>query len=387
MNEYQDRVDIIDTVIDPSHIEAMSRLQTARDVTPPGTAMRAVGAPGTNMASIGAQVVPVRRDYAQVMRNIKIMAAMSGDRFFYRWDVKNRDGTTSTIIGATIKAANTIARSYGNCEVDCRAYDEGTHWTFYARFNDFESGFSLTRAFIQHKKQQTFNTQDAERKQQMAFALGQSKAIRNVILNALGDLGDFAVQEAMASLVNRIGRNLPGARDRLVEKLRSMKIDPARVERIVGRPIADMLAPDIARVVGSLSTISDGMASADDLFPDPAAVEQQQDQPQDTAAGGERSPPAAAKEPELPSPPADPVDPDFELPPGYDQPEGPDWDEWLLQMRGNIGDSASIEDLTMLLRANGPHLVALAKARPKESKELIGLGEKRRDELTAGGGK
>lgn len=384
MEEYQ--TDLMDRTIEPEHLAHLTRIQQANPIVPHGGhGTIAVGAPGGAMGFVGAQPVPVRRDLAAVMRDLKIMAAMAGDRYFYRWDVKNKDGSVQTVIGPSIKAANDIARLYGNNHVAVRAFDEGRHWTFYARFHDVESGYSLERAFIQPKGQATIKSKDAERREQMAFAMGQSKAIRNVIVNALGTLSDFAVQEAQASLITRIGRNLPGARDRLAQKLASMKIDLVRVERIVGRPLAEMLAPDISRVVVSLQTIADGMAAADDLFPDPnAAPPQEPARPTDPPGGQADTPPATAVPPP-PTPAADPIDPAYEVEVPLKDDGSPDWMEWRHQMEGYITDADTSEALDKLRRANGKHLVAFAKANGKEGDQILALFAQRSGELAGGG--
>lgn len=383
MEEYQ--TNLMDRTIEPDHLAKLTRLQQANPIVPiGGNATVAVGAPGGAVGFIGAQPVPIRRDLAAVMRDLKIMAAMAGDRYFYRWDVKNKDGSVTTVMGASIKAANDIARLYGNNHVAVRAFDEGRHWTFYARFHDVESGYSLERAFIQPKGQATIKSKDAERREQMAFAMGQSKAIRNVIVNALGTLSDFAVQEAQASLIERIGRNLVGARDRLAQKLATMNIDVARVERIVGRKLADMLAPDISRIVVSLQTIADGMAAADELFPDPNAAPAQEPVRPTDPPGGQADPPPATAVPPPPTPAAAPIDPAYEVEVPLKDDGEPDWSEWRHQIEGHVTDCDTSEALDHLRRANGKHLVAFAKANGKEGDHVLALFSQRAAELAGG---
>lgn len=233
--------------------------------------------PTTGVAEriVGAQPVAVLRDEARVMAKLKVNAAMAGDDWFYRFPVRKRDGGQDYIEGPSIKLANDIARVFGNCAVEVREIDVGDAWTFYARFTDIETGFSMERAFRQRKSQTSMKTRDYERQQDIAYQIGQSKAIRNVIVNSLQIYADFAFREARESLVAKIGKDLPNWRQRTLDGLDRIPVDLARVERVVGRAAKDWLAPDIAAVIAMMKSIADGMASVDETFPAPAPVEQQ----------------------------------------------------------------------------------------------------------------
>jgi len=100
----------------------------------------------------GAQNVAVRRDERIILNKIRALAAAAGQEWFYRFPVKNKKkGTVDYIEGPSIKMANDLARLYGNCDVDCRHVDIGSHIIFSARFIDLETGYSLTRPFQQRK--------------------------------------------------------------------------------------------------------------------------------------------------------------------------------------------------------------------------------------------
>jgi hypothetical protein len=232
--------------------------------------------PTTGVAEriVGAQPVAVLRDEAKVMNKLKVNAAMAGDDWFYRFPVKKSGGGQDYIEGPSIKLANDIARVFGNCAVEVREIDVGDAWTFYARFTDIETGFSMERAYRQRKSQTSMRTRDYERQQDIAYQIGQSKAIRNVIVNSLQIYADFAFREARESLVAKIGKDLPNWRQRTLEGIDRLSIDLARVERVVGRAAKDWLAPDIAAVIAMGKSITDGMATVDETFPAPAPVEQ-----------------------------------------------------------------------------------------------------------------
>lgn len=392
--------------VDTRDIGRLTRVQEAHPVQAvgqPGTGLMAQGGPGAATGIVSAQMLPVRRDHAHIMRATKIMAAMAGDRFYYSWQVKDHQtGKMTTVEGPSIKAAMEIARIYGNCRVVPRAFDQGPFWLIYAQFLDLESGYTLERAFIQAKAQTTFKTKNADRQQQMAFAIGQSKALRNVVVNALPTLADFAVQEAKSSLIDRIGRNLDTARARLIHRLDDMGIPHARVERLVGRKIGDMLAPDIARVVAELSAISDGMASIDDLYPDPNAAPPSGEPTRAQVAAnnpppaGEATPPANQQEqppagpqepPPAPAPAAAPSEeptdfnPELEIPPGYDNPAGPNWAVWADMILGSIIDYQDVAGLDEFMRANGRHLVRLRQTDAAQARAIAQAAEARRAQL------
>ena len=135
---------------------------------------------------IGAQPVAVHRDEQRILQKLATLAAASGSDWFYRYPVKNRQtGQTDWIEGPSIKLANDVARIFGNNVNEVRELDVGDAWVFYARFTDIETGFSMERAYRQRKSQSSMKTKDADRQLDIAYQIGQSKAIRNCIVNSL----------------------------------------------------------------------------------------------------------------------------------------------------------------------------------------------------------
>lgn len=215
---------------------------------------------------LGAQNVAVKRDEAVVLQRLKAFAAQAGDDFFYQWSTKNKDGTKGVVEGASISCALYVVRAYGNCDVEMRVDDIGTHWIFYARFTDFETGFRMTRAYQQRKDQST-GMKDRDRQLDIVFQIGQSKAIRNVICNALRPFTDFAFEEAKAGLVDKVGKRLEYYRGKVIERLKELDVTVDRVERVLGKTIDKWVARDIARVIAELQSVADGMATVDDIYP------------------------------------------------------------------------------------------------------------------------
>lgn len=262
------------------------------------------GAPNITIVDqiITAQKVGVERDLAKVMRDIRTMAAMSGEDWYYRFPVKKKGGGVDHIEGPTVKCAQNVARMYGNCQVDVRAQDQGGSWMIYARFVDYETGFSLTRPFQADKAKPNLNTKDAGRQQEIAFAIGVSKATRNVITNALEAFTTFAFDEAKNNLVEKVGKRLDEYRKRVRERLASIGVDEKRVEAMLGRNANEWLAPDVARVIAEIKAVTDGMATADETWPpaapaEPKRADFKEGETNKTEAETEKKPEAEADKP------------------------------------------------------------------------------------------
>ncbi len=257
---------------------------------------------------VGAQKVAVYRDEHRVLEKIKVLASAAGTDWYYRFPVKTKGGGQDYIEGPSIKLANDIARIYGNCEVDSRVTDLGDSWLIYARFTDYESGFTMTRPFQQRKGQRGMRG-EGDRMLDINLQIGASKAIRNVIVNSLQSIADFALEEARNSLIDKVGKNLDGYRKRAIERLKEMEIEMQRVELVIGRPVGKWTAPDIAKVIAIIQSLNDGMTTVDDVFPAPATAGTTVDTPPAAAPEGgaqgktvppESAPPAADPQGNIP---------------------------------------------------------------------------------------
>jgi hypothetical protein len=256
-------------------IEREDFVERLQETTSQATlAPAAAGMPPTERA-IGAQPVAVRRDEGSLFKKLRVLAAAAGDDWFYRFPVRKKvknektgrdEWVTDYIEGPSIKCANNVARLYGNCDIDCRVIDYGPYWTFYARFSDLETGYSLTRPYQQRKSQTTMNTKDPQRAQDIAFQIGASKAIRNVVINGLEFFTSFAFDEAKQSIIDKVGRKLDYYRQKITERLAEMKIDLKAVEGVRGRALKDWLASDVARTIAELQAIQDGMATVGETY-------------------------------------------------------------------------------------------------------------------------
>jgi hypothetical protein len=247
--------------------------QAGANASPPAVVPAAgvIGSDGMGLRVVGAQKVAVPRELPKGCNSLALLAARAGDNWYYRWSQKDkRTGKTIWVEGPSIKCANDVARTYGNCEIETRVLDTGDTWIIYARFTDYETGFSMTRPFQQRKGQRVFGdramSEDAARAQDAVFQIGVSKAIRNVVTNSLQTFADYAFEEARNALVDKIGKDLDAMRAKTIAKL-ATKVDVKRAEMVLGRPAADWLAPDVAQVMMMMKVVADGMSTIDEQFP------------------------------------------------------------------------------------------------------------------------
>jgi hypothetical protein len=210
------------------------------------------------------------RDLPDVQRRFLQEARLAGETFFYGWGA-GRD----RVEGSSIKLAMSLARSWGNCAIEALPVQETADaWIFTAAFVDLETGFTLSRQFRQAKKWTVHGKFDAERKDDIRFQIGQSKAARNVVLNALPEwLADKAIEEAKSGVRESIekGINTSGIAkvvERCLAALAKCGVPEAPVLAKCG--VAKREALDVDMLVmlkGDLSAIESGQEWPSALFP------------------------------------------------------------------------------------------------------------------------
>jgi hypothetical protein len=258
--------------------------------------------PGSELIARGQTVQQVRsafctavtvqqpRVIAKVKRNLLEEARLMGGDAFYGW----RAGK-ETIEGPSIDLAVAAARCWGNCATDMLpVQDLPDSWIFTASFIDLETGYTRTRQFRQSKDSVIHGKLDEERKDDIRFQIGQSKAERNVILKALPSwLINQAVEAAkegvraeLENLVKTKGHGMIA--DRLISALGKCGVKEAAILAKCG--VAERKALSIENLVilrGDLNTLQSGQERVEVLFP---AV----DEPKQAAQPKEESP---SKEP------------------------------------------------------------------------------------------
>lgn len=236
----------------------------------------AVGLIKTQTPYATAVVVAVPRTLARVEHNVVVEAKKLGEKAFYSWATKGKK--SGRVTGPSVKLANCMARNWGNAAIDLQpVQDVGDAWIFSAAFVDLETGFTMPR---QYRMSKTFyvhgqDRMDKERVADIRFQIGMSKAIRNVVLQVIPpDIINKAMEAAQG-----------GAREKIEEFIKEHGIEKATDLILAGlekhgiQEDAVLARFDISKkealhdvdrlitIRADLSAISDGEASAKELFP------------------------------------------------------------------------------------------------------------------------
>ena len=192
-----------------------------------------------------AQECPVSRDKLKAAMAIEEEFMLAGAGTFYSWHLGGKSG--GQVEGIGIDGSMIIMRNWGNCtyEVDLTA-ESKDYWLFAATFIDLETGASFQRLFRQRKSGQVAGNYDAERKLDMAFQIGQSKAIRNAILAAMPDwLKDRALSAAKEGAVAQV-TDLKKSINKVVEGFtKRLGATLGEMEVFVGKPEARWNKEDV----------------------------------------------------------------------------------------------------------------------------------------------
>lgn len=212
------------------------------------------------------------RDLRIVEQSALAEAALLGSEAYYGWGTgKDR------VEGPSVELANVLARCWGNCAIELQPVQEARDsWIFTAAFVDLETGFTLMRQFRQAKDWTVYGKFDDARKEDIRFQIGQSKAVRNVILNALPawlvrramDKARGGVREEVEGLIAKHG--LEAIQRKAVERLASLGVEEARVLSTMGRKaVAALTVEDLVLLRGNITAIERGADTTESLFPVP----------------------------------------------------------------------------------------------------------------------
>lgn len=229
---------------------------------------------GTRGAFSTAMKVLRERNLKKIEDALLIEANLAGEDFVYGWGA-GRD----RIEGPSIQLALAAVRCYGNCAVEMLPVQETPDaYVFTAAYVDFETGFTLTRQFRQSKNSVVAGKHDAERKADMRFQIGQSKAIRNVVVNAMPShlirnaidtakagvrvkLEQYIAKNGTAAAVELMLRGL--AKHGVTEAMVLAKAGAAKLEGVT--------IDNLVMLRGDLAALDDGREFVSELFPAPEA--------------------------------------------------------------------------------------------------------------------
>lgn len=236
--------------------------------------MVADGATVQQMRTTHATALSVQqpRELKKVKNNIMVEAGLAGELFYYGWGAGK-----DKIEGPTVKMALALARCWGNCAITMQPMqDAGDSWVMTATFVDLETGFTVDRQFRQSKRSIVYGKHDAERKDDIRFQIGQSKAQRNVILNALPDwMVAAAMQEAKRGVLTLIERKIASSSLSVVvdDALKALAKEAVPEERVLAKfdvaAKTALTADHLVMIVADLKVLQEGQDLPETVYPEP----------------------------------------------------------------------------------------------------------------------
>ena len=147
--------------------------------------------------------------------------------------------------------------------------ERSDHYVFTASFVDFETGFNLQRVFKQ-RKEQNIGMKDTARAEDITFQIGQSKALRNVVLGAMPTwLTKKMLDKAKEQVIDKITKmGLPVAQKKALEFFEKHGITVDRVEKKMAKNHNHWTAEDLTIIQGAMGSLVNGQESAESLFPE-----------------------------------------------------------------------------------------------------------------------
>jgi hypothetical protein len=165
-------------------------------------------------------------------------------------------------------------RQYGNGLVVGEPVQETAEaWYFTHHFVDMESQTSKPRQFMQSKREDVGMRADPLRANQIRFNKGQSKAIRNCILQAMPrtlilqamQAAKKGVSAKMEAFIKSMG--IAAAQTYTLNQLKGVGVDEAAILAKAGKEkVADLNFDDLVMLAADYKAIENGDAHASELF-------------------------------------------------------------------------------------------------------------------------
>jgi hypothetical protein len=244
------------------------------------TVMKSQGGGGTALSVLKPRLLAGPNSVVE--RMLTEAALMESDDVFYAWEVKDRNSASGKKIveGLAIGAAMMMARNYGNNSTEINRVEElSASLVLHARFTDFETNTFTERPFIVNKARVFAGGKyDAQRATEMADQVGVSKALRNVIKNALptwmqDKVIDQAKQKVRGEVLLLIEQyTLPKVIDAALAALAKFGITEAQVLSKFGRTVKGGLTiDDIVVIQCDKRALERGTETPDALYVSPQA--------------------------------------------------------------------------------------------------------------------
>jgi len=246
-------------VATPVHEDEGFGPATPADLLSKGKTLQKVGTPFVTAISVQKP-----RDLDKIVAAIDREAQYAGDSFYYAWT----DKKGNRIEGPSIGLANSLAREWTNCGVTVDFQETEEVFVITPRFIDIEKGFQCERVYRQRKNAVQGNF-DPDRKLDMALQIGQSKAIRNVVVNAVPRwLVERGIEKAKEAVLKGINpKELEKYKEILIREFGAFKVTPEQMTVKAAKPLAEWTVRDIADFKGDLKALKNGEVTVAELFP------------------------------------------------------------------------------------------------------------------------
>jgi hypothetical protein len=222
----------------------------------------------------------VRVEKPRELERIKSMliqeSQLGGEEFYYSWNVKGKGGKPTRVEGGSIGLASTAARLWGNCVWTCNIEKEDDDsWDLVGLFCDLETGFNMERPFRQRKdmgitrRGEEGGGYGEARALDMAFQVGVSKCMRNLVLRSLPkSLLDQAIAQAKQAKVKVYEAMIKQPKQwqemigKVLKAFEKFKVDEAMLEKVVG-PTKGWTPKAMVEMEGMVQALKDGYSVAE----------------------------------------------------------------------------------------------------------------------------
>lgn len=206
---------------------------------------------------------------------------------------RKKDGENVTIEGPSVRFAEIIAHTWGNCRVGSRVVDEtGDFVTAQGVFHDLEKNVAITREVqrrITNRNGQRFNADMIAVTGNAASAI----ALRNAILVGIPKAFWAPIYEAARKVVMGDAKTLPNQRAEALQELQQLGATEAMVLAVLGvAEVKDINADHLVILAGLASRIVEGetvevvFGGVDETDPQDKAGKPAADLAQEISGGG-----------------------------------------------------------------------------------------------------
>jgi hypothetical protein len=230
----------------------------------------------------GAGMVQAHTPYVSAMqvmkpRNMKIVeesilrqAALLGEKAAYGWGARK-----GRVEGISVRMAMIMFNTFGNMTIVAHPVQESAEaWTFTHYIVDLETGASAPRQWRESKRSKVDGNMDPERKDAIRFGRGQSKNIRNVILNRMPHwLTQKVLEESQKGARERLkkfidAKGIAVAQSYAVDQLKRHGVTEAQILEKTGKAKVEGLdLEDLVMLSADINAIASGEEHASVLFP------------------------------------------------------------------------------------------------------------------------